>query len=265
MWLPAISYRAPQAYIFGHFSIYYKLAEAYQVKIVETANEAEEVLKEEGRVGFILHMEGAEAIDDPYDLILFKRLGLRSLGITWNYNNKYGSRCMSKKDYRLTSEGEELVRTANKLGIIVDLAHASKYTILEAIEASSKPVMISHANVRKFVDTPRNVDQEILEALYRKGGVIGLSVLGSLITNKPRPTLDDLVQHFLYVYENFGVELIAVGTDFHGLMGLPAPGGLESIDKLQELMRKLAEKGLGDDDLRKIAYENALRLKANFT
>jgi membrane dipeptidase len=48
-------------------------------------------------------------------------------------------------------------------------------------------------------------------------------------------------------------------------MGLPASEGLESIDKLQELMRKLAEKGLGDDDLRKIAYENALRLKANFT
>jgi membrane dipeptidase len=110
--------------------------------------------------------------------------------------------------------------------------HASKYTILEAIEASSKPVMISHANVRKFVDTPKNVDQEILEALYRKGGVVGLSVLGPLITNKPRPTLDDLVQHFLYVYENFGVELIAVGTDFHSLMGLPAPEGLESIDKL---------------------------------
>jgi membrane dipeptidase len=61
MWLPAISYRAPQVYIFEHFSIYYKLAETYQVKIVETANEAEKVLKEEGRVGFILHMEGTEA------------------------------------------------------------------------------------------------------------------------------------------------------------------------------------------------------------
>jgi membrane dipeptidase len=59
-------------------------------------------------------MEGVEAIDDPYDLILFKRFGLRSLGITWNYNNKYGSGCMFKKDYGLTPEGEELVRTANK-------------------------------------------------------------------------------------------------------------------------------------------------------
>ena len=263
-WLPAVGYRVPQSSLFEHFSIYYRLAEAYpEIAIVESLSDVEKVIAEEGRVGFLLHLEGAEAIDDPYDLVLLKRLGLRSLGITWNYNNKYGSGCMSKKDYGLTPEGEELVKTANRLGIIVDLAHASKRTALEAMSASSKPVIISHANVRKIVDTPRNVDDEVLEALYKNRGVIGISAIGPLIAKKPRPTLEDLLQHFMYVYEKYGADILAIGTDFHGLLGLPSPEGFESVDKVQALLEKLRDKGLGDNDLRKIAYENALRVIAS--
>jgi len=267
MWFPAISFRVPQSYILEHFSIYYRLAETYsELTVIDNIGDVEKVLVSENKIGLLLHLEGAEALDDPYDLVLLKKLGLRSIGITWNYNNKYGSGCMSRKDYGLTPEGEELVKTANKIGIIVDVAHASKRTALETIETSSKPVIISHANIRKFVNTPRNVDDEVLEALHKNRGVIGLSVIGPLIANKPKPTLDDLVQHFIYIYEKFGSDIIAIGTDFHGLAGLPSPKDLESIDKIQVLIERLKEKGLSDNDLRKIAYENALRvLKANLT
>jgi len=264
-WLPATKFRVPQVNILEHFSVYYRLVEAYpEFTLIESAGDAERVLSEEGRIGLLLHLEGADAIDDPYDLVLLRRLGLRSIGLTWNYNNKYGSSCMSKKDYGLTPEGEELIKMANRLGIIVDLAHASKRTALEAIEVSKKPVIISHTNLRRFVDTPRNVDEEILEAVKRGGGVIGLSAIGPLIASKPRPTIDDLVQHFLYIHQTYGADIIAIGTDFHGLLGLPAPEGFESIDKVQTLLEKLREKGLGDNDLRKVAYENALRvIKSN--
>ncbi len=266
VWIPAVGYRAPQAWLLEHFAIYYRLADAYrELEIVETIRQVEEILGSENRIGLILHLEGAEAIDDPYDLVLLKRLGLRSLGLTWNFDNKYGSGCSTKKDRGLTAEGEELIRMANKLGIIIDLAHASKRTALEAIEVSRKPVIISHANVREFVDTPRNVDDEILEALSKNGGVIGLSVIGPLISRKPKPTLDDLVQHFIHIYERYGADILAIGTDFHGLLGLPVPEGLESIDKIQILLEKLRAAGLTDNDIRKIAYENALRvLRANF-
>jgi membrane dipeptidase len=267
MWPPAVSFRVPQSYILEHFSIYYRLAETYsELTMIDTIGDVERVLVSENKIGLLLHLEGADALDDPYDLILLKKLGLRSIGITWNYNNKYGSGCMSKKDYGLTPEGEELVKTASKIGIIVDVAHASKRTALEVIEISSKPVIISHANVRKFVDTPRNVDDEVLEALHKNKGVIGLSVIGPLIANKPKPTLDDLVQHFIYIYEKFGSDIIAIGTDFPRFAGSPSPKDLESIDKIQVLIERLKEKGLGNSDLRKTAYENALRvLKANLT
>ena len=264
-WIPAVGLRVPQSTLFEHFSIYYRLAETYpEFTLVGSVSDVERVLTGEGGIGLLLHLEGAYALDKPYDLVLLRRLGLRSIGITWNYNNQYGAGCLSRKDYGLTPEGEELVRTANRLGIIVDLAHASSRTAIEAIEVSSKPVIVSHANVRAIVDSPRNVDDEVLEALHRNGGVIGVSAIGPLIARKPRPTLEDLVQHFLYIYERFGPDILAIGTDFLGLLGLPAPEGFESIDKIQVLLERLKEKGLSDGDLEKIAYRNALRvIKAN--
>ncbi|MEM3229502.1 MAG: dipeptidase [Fervidicoccaceae archaeon] len=262
-WMPATKYRVPQSILWEHISIYYKMAEAYGIKFVETYEDAERCLKEDV-VCFLLHMEGAEPIDEPYDLVVLKKLGLRSIGITWNYQNKYGTGCTSKKDLGLTSDGEELIRTANRLGIIVDLAHASKRTVMDALSASKKPMIISHANVRKIVDRSRNVDDEILEMLYKNNGVLGISAIGPLISNKQRPSMEDLINHFVHVKENFGTDILAIGTDFLGLLGLPAPEGFESIDRLPNLYSKLSEKGFDDKDLKKIAFENVMRvLKAN--
>jgi len=75
-WLPATKYRVPQAILLEHFSIYYKMAEAYGIKIVETYSDVLKCLESEG-VCFLLHLEGAEPIDDPYDLVLLKKLGVR--------------------------------------------------------------------------------------------------------------------------------------------------------------------------------------------
>lgn len=258
-WLPAITFSSPQVMVWEHFRVYYRMADEYKIKFILTAEDAEHAIKGDN-VAFLLHLEGAEALDHPYDLVLLYKLGLRSIGLTWNYNNKYGSGCTSKKDYGLTPEGEELIRTANKLGVIIDISHASKRTALEAMEVSRKPVMISHANIRRFVNSPRNVDDEVLEALHKNRGVIGISAIGPLIRADRRPTLDDLVDHFMYVYERFGAEILAIGTDFLGLLGIPAPEGFESIDMVQALLSRLVERGISEVDVEKIAYLNALRL-----
>jgi membrane dipeptidase len=264
-WLPATRYRVPQSILWEHISIYYKMAETYGIKIVENTGDLENCLKNEKELCFLLHLEGAEALDEPYDLVILKKLGLRSIGITWNYMNKYGTGCGVSKDLGLTPDGEELVKTANKLGIVVDVAHASKKTAIDVLDVSKKPVIISHANVRRIVDKARNVDDDVLELLHKNKGVIGFSAIGPLISSKPKPTLDDLIQHFIYVYEKYGADIMAIGTDFLGLLGLPAPEGFESIDKLPHLYSKLLEKGLSEKDIYKIAYENVLRvLKANF-
>lgn len=260
-WLPKVIMRYPQLQIFEHLKIYYSLSEAYNIRIVESFRDAEEIIRSSDyKLGFIIHVEGGDAIDDPYDLVLLRRLGVRSLGITWNYNNKWASSCFSSKDYGLTPEGEELVKYANKLGILIDLAHASKKTAVDVLQISKKPVMISHANIKSLHNHKRNVDDEVLELLSSNKGVIGLSFVSTFISPKKRSDVNDLVNHFMYVYERFGSSILAVGTDFHGLLGLPGPEGLESIDKVQVLLDVLRNRGLNESDIRKIAYENVLML-----
>jgi len=264
VWLPATKFRSPQSLLWEHISIYYKMSEVYGIRIVESLNDIERCLSGQ-EICFILHLEGADAIDDPYDLVILKKIGLRSIGLTWNYTNKYGTGCAAKKDLGLTDLGEELIKTANRLGIIIDLAHASKKTIIDTLEISKKPVIISHTNIRKIVDSPRNIDDEILELIHKNQGVVGISAIGPMISNKLKPTIDDLIKHFVYVYERYGADILAIGTDFLGLLGLPAPEGFESIDKLPQLYQKLREKGFSENDIEKIAHKNILRvLKNNF-
>lgn len=98
----------------------------------------------------LLSLEGADVLRDYEDIYLLKELHVYNLGLTWNYDNKFASSCMSNKDYGLTDEGEELVKTANSLGIIIDLAHAGKRTLLDVASISKRPIIVSHGNARKL-------------------------------------------------------------------------------------------------------------------
>ncbi|MGC8543486.1 MAG: dipeptidase, partial [Vulcanisaeta sp.] len=173
-----------------------------------------------------------------------------------NFDNRYGASCFTRRDYGLTANGEELIQLANELGIIIDLAHASKNTMVDALKVSKKPVIISHANVQGVHRHIRNVDDEVLELLHKNQGVIGITMIPSTIG--PRPNIDSLIRHVLYVYERFGPNMLAIGTDFLGIERTPED--LTNIGEVSKLLTRLAEAGMGDNDIRKIAYENALRV-----
>lgn len=259
--LPGILVKPSTEVVWEQAKVYHRLAEAYGLSIVERASEAESLLASgEWRLGLLLHLEGADPLAEPYDLKLLYRLGLRSIGLTWNYNNRYAASCTSRRDYGLTDMGEELVKLANELGVIVDLAHASKQTVLDAASISKKPVIVSHAAARRLVDSPRNVDDEAIEAVAKTGGVVGVTAIPTILRKEGSATIDDIAAHVRYIAETFGDRYAAIGTDFHGLAGLPAPEGFKSVDRVQQLLEKLADMGLGDAALRRIAYENALRV-----
>ena len=258
-WRPLYVFRGALLSAWEQVRLYYWMARAYGVSLVLGPGDLEELLGDEWRLGFLLHMEGADALSDPWDLELFYRLGLRSIGLTWNHDNRFAASCMTRRDYGLTAEGEELVRLANRLGVVVDLAHASPRAAVEAAMVSSKPVIVSHTGVASVYNTPRNIGDDVLEAVYRSRGVVGIAFLPSLY-GKDKPSVDDVVDHVMYIYERYGADIIAIGTDYHGMGGYRGPEGLERIDGISRLYEKLREKGLGDNDLEKIAYRNALRV-----
>ena len=240
-----------------HIKIYYRLIEAHSNDLMLVLNEEDvnEAIRG-NKIGFLLSMEGAYALDDIDDLWIYYNLGVRCVGLTWNFDNRYAASCVSRKDYGLTDEGEELIREANKLGIIIDLAHASKKTHLEAAEVSKLPLINSHANPRRIHRTPRNVDDEMYEAIKRTGGIVGF--MCELTGGKK--DIEAYADCVTYVYENFGPDIIAIGTDYFGLIGANPPRGLEDITKFEKLFGLLTEKGMDEKDVEKFAYKNALRV-----
>ncbi len=229
-----------------------------KLRIIESYPDIEQVMNSD-LIGLLISVEGADMLDDAYDLLLLHRLGVRALGITWNFDNRYGASCFTRKDYGLTADGEELVRLANELGIIIDLAHASRNTMIDVLNTSKKPVIISHANTQGVHKHLRNADDNVLEFLVRNHGVIGITMIPSTIG--PKPNTDSLVRHVLYIHERFGPDIIAIGTDFLGIE--KTPEDLTNIGEITRFLNKLAEYGMSDGDIRKIAFENALRVIRN--
>jgi len=248
--------------LLDHIKTYYRLARSYGITIVERRSDANHLVSGgEWRLGFVLHLEGADPLADAGDLELLWRLGVRSVGLTWNNDNKWAAGAGTRKDYGLTAEGEELVREANRLGIIVDIAHASPRAAEEIINISKKPVMASHTGLTSWVKTPRNITPEVLEALASKGGVMGVTLITPIIFGPgEEATIEALARKIAGLVEVYGSKVVALGTDFHGLLDLKPPRGFESIDRVARLLEILGELGLSDSQIEDIAYRNALRV-----
>jgi len=255
----AMRIRSPTLITLEHIKTYYNLLMSYpdSLSLLFRRNDVEKV-SDSGRIWLLIAIEGSEPLEDVEDIDLFYMLGVRSLQFTWNFNNKFASSCMSKRDYGLTGDGEELVKRCNELGIIIDMAHAGKRSTLEVLSISKLPVIVSHANINSVHRHARNLDDEELEALKRNGGVVGITFIKPTIGK----TMDvkSLADHILYVCQNFGVESLAIGTDFFGIMHLEEPEGLEDITKLNNLWIELLNRGLSDSDVEKIAFRNAYRV-----
>lgn len=252
-WVP----KATQSTSLEHLKVYYRLVELYpqDISIILTREDVQRSISLE-KIGFLLALEGAYMLEDVDDLKLYYNMGIRSLQLLWNFDSRYGASCMSTKDYGLTGEGEELVKEANRLGVIIDLAHASKNTHIDVLNVSRLPVINSHSNARRLKDVPRNLDDETLEEFKKKRGIVGF-IFGMIGGNED---INSLADQIMYVYQNFGPDIMAIGTDYFGLIDGKAPKGLEDITKIPKLFGMLQDRGLKESDIEKLAYKNALRV-----
>ena len=236
--------------------LYHNLIRKYSksLRLIYRRSDLERLFKD-NRIGFLINIEGTEALEAPDDIETFYHLGLRMIGLTWNYDTKYAASCMSKKDYGLTGSGEELVEIANEKGIIIDLAHSSPNTMLDVFENSKFPVVISHANYFQLRPHIRNVSDRILEKLVSNKGVIGFTLIRGTISDGNY--VDNLAKHIIEVYNNFGSEIISIGTDY---FGTEPPKELDRINKIKILYEKLLDKGMKENDTEKLSWKNAFRV-----
>ncbi len=229
---------------YQQFSYYRELSEKYGINILRDREGIDK------GINFLISMEGTDIVNRPEDIGLFYSMGLRNLGLTWNYDTKFASSCYSKKDYGLTGYGEDLIKLCNSHGIIIDLAHAGKKTILEACEISSRPVLDSHTNFKALKNHQRNIDEESIKAIVETDGVMGITgIRDSLIT----PDIDGMIASITYLGDNFGWRHVSLGTDFLGIPKTPEGfADVNAIEKLKDMIGSHSEDVLFNNALRVI-------------
>ena len=252
VWSPSLGLASPRDVAIELVKIYYALEELYpkSLKIVRTKEDIESLGT---ATGIVMHIEGCEALGEPEDIRIFFNLGVRSIGLTWNYDNKYAASCLSARDYGLTGEGEALVAQANRLGVMVDLSHSSPKTSSDILGASEAPPFFSHSDSLAVQSSKRNVSDVLIRRTAKCGGIVGLTFIRSCIGDPFTP--ERLALHARHMIELGGESLPALGTDYLGIQNTPV--GLDDLSKLGRFRRALKTTGLAARQIEGILNDNA--------
>jgi membrane dipeptidase len=169
-----------------------------------------------GRHAILFNLQNADPIGD--DLSRVEALhgrGVRAVQLTYNLRNLYGDGCLERRDGGLSRFGLALVARLNRARIVIDTSHCSDRTTLDAVEASSQPVAITHAAARALSGHPRAKPDEVIRAVAEAGGYVGVVVMPSILTPSGRgASLDTVVDHVVRLIDLAGPGAVGIGTDW---------------------------------------------------
>lgn len=253
-------------------TFYQKIEECENIKL---ALNYDDLIKNntDNKVSAILTIEeGGVCKGNLSFLNIFYRLGIRMICLNWNFENEigfpnYGKFIEDKPDYitpnikdGLTEFGFTMVKRMNELGMIVDVSHLSDKGFWDVLNTSSKPIVASHSNARGVCKHVRNLTDEMIIALHKKGGVMGMNYCASFLNDDEtigKNTIDCLIEHIIYIKNLVGVDVIALGSDFDGIN---PDIELKDASYMVGFVERLVQEGFSKDEIDKICYLNALRV-----
>jgi len=211
----------------------------------------------QGRIGLMLHLEGAEALGTKIsNLRTLYRLGVRSIGLTWNHRNLLADGVMDAASGGGLSEwGREVIDEMNRLGMVVDLAHISPAGFADAVQSASKPMIVSHANTLAFCNHPRNLSDEQMRAIAKIGGIAGVTFVPAFVAGD-EPSIENLVDHVCHMIRIMGEDHVGLGSDFDGTETTV----IKDVSAYPLLLDALQNRGLTTAQIEKIMRDNFLRV-----
>jgi membrane dipeptidase len=178
---------------------------------------------ESGKIGVIYGFQNTDMLgNDASRVQVFSDLGVRVIQLTYNVRNAVGDGSMVKENSGITAFGRDVISQLNDNRLLVDLSHSGEKLCLDAIEASTAPIAITHTGCRGVNDHPRNKTDHELKQLANKGGVAGIYFMPYLKTGS-QPYADDVVRHIEHAVNVCGEEHVGIGSD----------GGISKIDNLE--------------------------------
>ena len=221
-----------------------------------------------GDIAVLAAVENGTALGDNPDVIEeFSALGVRYVTLTHNGHNALADAAIPRRDLGdsdiehdgLSPLGLMMIKRMNDHGIIIDISHASKRTMMQAAKLSRAPVVATHSCVRALCDHPRNLDDEQLRAIRDVGGVIQITLVPGFLRPNAKAaevSVNSVVDHIQYVIDIIGISHVGIGTDFDGGGGI---AGCASAAELPALTAALRARGYPEDAIEQIWGGNFLR------
>lgn len=233
--------------------------------------------KRAGKLAISFDLEGMNALDgEAYMVSLYYRLGVRQMLFCYNKNNLVGGGC-HEGDKGLTPLGRQVIEEMNRVGMLVDCSHTAYRTTMEAMEASTQPVIFSHSNPKALHKHGRNIVDEQIRACARTGGVVGINGIGIFLADGHAST-KTLADCICYVADLVGPEHVGIGLDYYSDAvaswaeknpsywpasegyGVGAPTRVAEPEQIPEITDALLARGWPEGDVRKLLGQNFLRL-----
>ncbi len=257
---------APVDYAMQEIADLYEVADRSEGRwrICRTAAEVRAAWEADAFANVIM-FEGADPISRSFkELRVFYEAGLRVLAPTWSRSTIFAHGVAfrgSLPETGLTEAGFELVAHCNKLGIVLDVSHINPAGFWDMIRASEAPIIATHSSVKAIAPHVRNLDDEQIRAIAKKGGTIGINFangfLDPAMAMDSDPSLETVVAHFAHIVDLVGDEHVSFGTDFDGAS---IPSVVKDASGLPVVCRALKAKGYGDDAMERICNGNFLRV-----
>lgn len=170
--------------------------------------------QETGRTAIFFGFQNPSPIEDDIGLVeICHQLGIRFMQLTYNNQSLLATGCYEDYDAGLTRMGKQVVAEMNRVGLVVDMSHSGDRSTLDAIEHSSRPIAITHANPSWWHDALRNKSDEVLKALTDSGGMLGFSMYPHHLAGGPSCTVESFCQMIAEAAQRYGAQNLGIGTD----------------------------------------------------
>ncbi|MCL4370159.1 MAG: dipeptidase [Chloroflexi bacterium] len=230
---------------------------------------------EQGKRALLMTIEGAAPVrEDLYLVRDMYRLGLRSICLCWFKGNPSGDGVGETRNGGLSNFGRSLIKEMNRLGMVVDISQCGPATVSDVLDISEQPIIASHSNASGQYSHRRNPTDREIERIAKGGGLVCVTSFPAHVSGDS-PNIDKFMDHIEYIVKLVGVDHVAMGlniivhseqfaADFFKKGNIEFSSmwlsGLEDVNLVPEVTRRLIQRGYSDGDIAKIMGGNSLRL-----
>lgn len=287
-------------YCLEDIELIHQMVEKYR-SVFEIALSSEDILRirKKGLIASLIGVEGGLAIDNSLKLLdTYYRLGARYMTLTWGQTNSIADSATDKPQHNgLSGLGREVLSEMNRIGMMVDISHVSFRTMEDVLERSKSPIIASHSSSYALASITRNVPDDIIKEITRKGGIICVNFFPGYLTlegvelnneywkyyqslesdgkysetqiqklldqwdfEHPTPmcSIEKVIDHIEHIINVAGIDSVGLGSDFDGIPF--GPENLSDVSFFPYITQALIDRGYKEKEVQKILGENLFQV-----